>query len=40
MELKRVGRIPSIKGPEACFTGQVRIEMLSMPPAPARACCI
>jgi quercetin dioxygenase-like cupin family protein len=39
MELKRVGSMPSTKGPEACFTGQVRIEMLSVPPAPARTSC-
>jgi quercetin dioxygenase-like cupin family protein len=39
MELKRVGTMPSIKGPESSFTGQVRIEMLNTPPAPARASC-
>jgi quercetin dioxygenase-like cupin family protein len=39
MELKRVGSMPSAKGPEAYFTGQVRIEMLSTPPAPARTSC-
>lgn len=39
MELKRVGSMPSSQGPEACFTGQVRIEMLSSPPAPARTSC-
>jgi hypothetical protein len=35
MELKRVGTIVSMKGPEATFTGQVRVEMLSTPPAVA-----
>jgi quercetin dioxygenase-like cupin family protein len=40
MELKRVGTMPSIKGPESSFTGQVRIEMLNTPPAPARASCV
>ncbi len=39
MELKRVGSMPSIAGPEATFTGRVRIEMLSAPPAPARVSC-
>ena len=39
MELKRVGSMPSVKGPEAYFTGQVRIEMLSTAPAPARTSC-
>lgn len=36
MELKRVGSQPSIKGPEANFTGNVRIDPLNSPPAPAR----
>jgi quercetin dioxygenase-like cupin family protein len=31
--------MPSIKGPETTFTGQVRIEMLNTPSAPARASC-
>lgn len=39
MQLKRVGTMPSIQGPEANFTGRVRIEMLSTPPAPARTSC-
>ena len=39
MELKRPSMIPSIKGPESAFTGQVRIEMLSTPPVPARTSC-
>jgi len=39
MELKRPSMIPSFKGPESAFTGQVRIEMLSTPPAPARTSC-
>jgi quercetin dioxygenase-like cupin family protein len=37
MELKRAATITSAKGPEASFTGTVRVEMLSNPPAPARA---
>ena len=40
MELKRVGTIVSMKGPEANFTGQVRVEMLNTPPAPARTSCV
>jgi quercetin dioxygenase-like cupin family protein len=36
MELKRVGSTPSAKGPEAWFTGQVRVDMLHSAPAPAR----
>lgn len=36
MELKRVGSQPSVKAPEACFTGTVRIDPLAAPPAPAR----
>ncbi len=39
MELKRPGMMPSMKGPEATFTGQVRVEMLNNPPAPARTSC-
>jgi quercetin dioxygenase-like cupin family protein len=36
MILKRVGSQPSVKGPEAYFTGTVRIDPLSFPEAPAR----
>ena len=36
MELKRAAALTSIKGSEATFSGSVRIEMLSTPPAPAR----
>jgi quercetin dioxygenase-like cupin family protein len=39
MQLKRVGTIASTKGPASSFTGNVRIEMLSTPPAPARTSC-
>jgi quercetin dioxygenase-like cupin family protein len=39
MELKRAGMLTSIKGPESTFTGQVRVEMLNTPPAPARTSC-
>ncbi|PUA17182.1 cupin domain-containing protein [Glaciimonas sp. PCH181] len=39
MELKRVGTIASMKGPETNFTGQVRVEMLNTPLAPARTSC-
>jgi len=37
MQLKRAGSQPSQKGPEAWFTGAVRIDPLNSPPAPARA---
>lgn len=36
MELKRVGSQASIKGADATFTGNVRIDPLNSPPAPAR----
>jgi len=36
MELKRVGSQPSMKGPEACFTGTVRIDPLSPAHEPSR----
>jgi quercetin dioxygenase-like cupin family protein len=36
MEIKRIGSVPSAKGPEDYFTGQVRIDMLNLSPAPAR----
>ncbi|KPX12828.1 hypothetical protein ALO73_200210 [Pseudomonas syringae pv. daphniphylli] len=36
MELKRVGSQASSKGPEAYFTGTVRIDPLNFPPEPAR----
>jgi quercetin dioxygenase-like cupin family protein len=39
MELKRAGSQPSQKGPEAWFTGTVRIDPLNVPPAPARHSC-
>lgn len=39
MQLTRVGTIPSQPGPAASFTGTVRIDMLSTPPAPARTSC-
>lgn len=37
MEIKRVGSIPSAKGPSEWFTGTVRIDPLFQPNAPARA---
>jgi quercetin dioxygenase-like cupin family protein len=37
MHLQRAGSQPSQKGPEAFFTGTVRIDPLNSPPAPARA---
>jgi quercetin dioxygenase-like cupin family protein len=37
MQLKRAGSQPSQKGPEAYFTGTVRIDPLNAPPGPARA---
>lgn len=36
MELKRVGSQPSVKGPEAWFTGTVRIDPLNTAPEPSR----
>jgi quercetin dioxygenase-like cupin family protein len=39
MELKRAGSQPSAKGPVEYFTGDVRIDMLNTPPAPARVSC-
>ena len=39
MELKHAGSQPSIKGPAEWFTGSVRIDPLSNPPAPARHSC-
>lgn len=36
MELKRAGSQPSIKGPEATFTGNVRLDPLHTATAPAR----
>ncbi|HEV7439489.1 MAG TPA: cupin domain-containing protein [Methylobacterium sp.] len=37
MEIKRVGSQPSGKGPEAWFTGTVRVDPLFSAPEPARA---
>ena len=37
MELKTNGTQPSRKGPSETFTGEVRIDPLFQPPAPARA---
>jgi quercetin dioxygenase-like cupin family protein len=39
MELKRAGSQASTRGPAEWFTGSVRIEPLSNPPAPARHSC-
>jgi quercetin dioxygenase-like cupin family protein len=39
MHLKRAGSQPSQRGPEAYFTGAVRIDMLNAPPEPTRAAC-
>lgn len=39
MQLKRAGSQPSVKGPAEWFTGSVRIDMLNVPPEPARASC-
>jgi quercetin dioxygenase-like cupin family protein len=36
MDIKRLGTIPSIKGPSEWFTGQVRIDQMFSPPDPAR----
>lgn len=40
MILKRVGSQPSIKAPEACFTGSVRMDPLNAPPSPARVSVV
>ena len=39
MELKRAGSQASVKGPAEWFTGIVRIDPLTGPPAPARHSC-
>ena len=39
MELKRNGSQPSSRGPDECFTGNVRIEPLFASPEPARVRC-
>jgi quercetin dioxygenase-like cupin family protein len=39
MKLTRPGSQPSAKGPAEYFTGNVRIDMLNNPPAPARTSC-
>jgi quercetin dioxygenase-like cupin family protein len=39
MKLTRPGSQPSAKGPAQYFTGNVRIDMLNNPPAPARTSC-
>jgi quercetin dioxygenase-like cupin family protein len=39
MELKRAGSQPSVKGSAEFFTGNVRIDPLNTPPAPARVSC-
>jgi quercetin dioxygenase-like cupin family protein len=36
MDIKRVGTIPSLKGPSEWFTGSVRIDQMFSPPDPAR----
>jgi quercetin dioxygenase-like cupin family protein len=40
MILKRAGSQPSIKAPEAYFTGTVRMDPLNSPPSPARASIV
>jgi quercetin dioxygenase-like cupin family protein len=37
MEIRRSGSQPSVKGPEANFTGSVRVDPLFQAPGPARA---
>jgi quercetin dioxygenase-like cupin family protein len=39
MQLKRPGSQSSAKGPEEYFTGNVRIDMLNIAPAPSRVSC-
>ena len=36
MEIKRIGTIPSGKGPSSWFTGSVRLDSVFQAPAPAR----
>ena len=40
MNLKRVGSQPSLKAPEAYFTGSVRMDPLNSPPEPARVSVV
>jgi len=40
MNLKRVGSQPSLKAPEAHFTGAVRMDPLNSPPEPARVSVV
>ena len=40
MEVKKSGSQPSAKGPEACFTGTVRIDPLFQAGPPARALAV
>jgi quercetin dioxygenase-like cupin family protein len=40
MILKRVGSQPSIKAPEAYFTGNVRMDPMNSPPEPARVSVV
>jgi quercetin dioxygenase-like cupin family protein len=40
MILKRVGSQPSIKAPEAFFTGTARMDPLNAPPSPARVSVV
>jgi quercetin dioxygenase-like cupin family protein len=40
MDLKRVGSQPSVKAPEAYFTGVVRMDPLNNPPGPARVSVV
>jgi len=37
LEIQRSGSQPSVKGPAEYFTGNVRIDPLFEPPAPARS---
>lgn len=39
MEIRKSGSQPSAKGPEANFTGNVRIDPLNSAPEPARVSC-
>ena len=40
MDIKRIGSQPSSKGPADYFTGTVRVDPLSNPPAPARVLVV
>jgi quercetin dioxygenase-like cupin family protein len=40
LQLKHAGSQPSAVGPEAYFTGRVRIDLLNAPPEPSHVSCV